>query len=48
MIRLPLIITESEKPPKTESWSAVAGKGLLLIATILFWIYVLLPMLDQP
>lgn len=47
MIRLPLIITESEKP-KIESWTAVIGKGLIVIAVILFLTYILLPLMEQP
>lgn len=46
MIRLPLIITEAEKPP-TKGWSAVIGKGLVCLAVLLFLVYVLAPLLEQ-
>lgn len=45
MIRLPLIITEAEKP-KRKSRSDLIG-FICLVLSVLFWIFALLPLLEQ-
>jgi hypothetical protein len=47
MIRLPLLITKQELPPKPEPWTATFGKALFVAAIILAWEYVLGPAMDM-
>jgi hypothetical protein len=48
VIRFPLEITQSERAPqKRESWPNVIGKGLVILAVILFLVYFFFPSLDS-